>query len=255
MNIALGQYFPADSPVHRLDPRAKLLGVLAFMVGILGATHLGLYVLVALGLGITVRIARIPSSIAIRGLRPFLWLFLLTFLLNAYCTPGSPGPLGTSREGIYQGALLTCRLVLMVWAASILTLTTSPIDLTDGIERLLKPLRRLRVPAHEVAMMMVIALRFLPLLVEEADRIRRAQMARGAQFEGGLLRRVKSMVPVLVPLFISAFRKADALSLAMEARCYRGGEGRTSFSELRFGLKDGLVLAASGLVAVGGLIW
>jgi len=255
MDVVVGQYLPTDSPVHRLDPRAKLLGALSVMVGGLGAAHPGLYALVALGLWLTAWAGRIPFSLALRGLRLFLWLFLLTFLLNAYCTPGSLGPLGTSWEGISQGALLTGRLALMVWAASLLTLTTSPIDLTDGIEKLLKPLRRLRVPAHEVAMMMVIALRFLPLLVEEADRIRRAQMARGAEFGGGLLRRVGSMVPILVPLFLSAFRKADALSLAMEARCYRGGEGRTSFAELRFGLKDGLVLAISGLVAVGGLIW
>ena len=251
MNFALGRYFPADSPVHRLDPRAKLLGSLLIMVGVLGARDLPALGLLALGLVATAALGRLPLSLVLGGLRPFFWLFLL----NAYFTPGSPGPLGTSLEGTSQGAVLTTRLALMVLTASLLTLTTSPIDLTDGIERLLKPLRKVKVPAHEVAMMMVIALRFLPLLAEEAERIKKAQMARGVEFEGGILKRLKNMVPILVPLFMSAFRKADLLSLAMEARCYRGGEGRTSFSELRFGLGDGLALATSGLLALVGTIW
>ncbi|HIE04579.1 MAG TPA: energy-coupling factor transporter transmembrane protein EcfT [Candidatus Latescibacteria bacterium] len=255
MDFTLGRYFPADSPVHRLDPRAKLLGSLLIMIGVLGARSLPAFGLLAIGLSATTALGRLPISLVLRGLRPFFWLFLLTFLLNAYFTPGSPGPLGTSLEGTSQGAVLTARLALMVLTASLLTLTTSPIDLTDGIERLLKPLRRVKVPAHEVAMMMVIALRFLPLLAEEADRIKKAQMARGVDFEGGILKRLKNIVPILVPLFLSAFRKADLLSLAMEARCYRGGEGRTSFSELRFGLGDGLALATSGLLALAGTIW
>lgn len=252
MKFTLGQYFPSDSPVHRLDPRAKLLGSLLLMVGVLGARDLPAFCLLGLWLVAAAVLGRLPILLVLGGLRPFFWLFLLTFLLNAYFTPGRPGPAGTSLEGTLQGAVLTARLALMVLTASLLTLTTSPIDLTDGIERLLKPMRKLGVPAHEVAMMMVIALRFIPLLAEEAERIKRAQMARGVDFEGGILKRLKNMVPILVPLFLSAFRKADLLSLAMEARCYRGGEGRTSFSELRFGLRDGLALATSGLLALAG---
>lgn len=255
-DITLGQYFPVDSVVHRLDPRTKFLSVLVLMSAILVSRNFYFYGLFALFLGIVIAVSCLPPFYVLRNLRPFVWLVLLTVGLHALFTPGHsagiPGLSRLTREGLTEGALFGGRLALLIVTASLLTLTTSPIDLTDGIERLLNPLRRFRVPAHELAMMMVIALRFIPLLIDEADRLRKAQMSRGAQFEGRLIQKIKSLIPLLVPLFLSAFRKADQLALAMEARSYRGGEGRTSYTELRFRWRDGLALGVVvGMLAVG----
>lgn len=242
-DMALGQYYPCDSLIHQLDPRSKLLIVFALILGLFFVNELlglaGFAVLiVAMAL-----LARIPFGYLLRSLRPLLVVIILTFALNALFTPGESlfkaGFINVTREGVQRGTFMTVRLALLITASSLLTLTTSPMALTDGIERVLSPFRRVGIPAHEFAMMMTIALRFIPTLMEEADRIMKAQMARGADFESGsLVRRAKSFIPLLVPLFVSAFRRADELATAMEARCYRGGEGRTRLKVLRIQAKD-----------------
>lgn len=249
-DLTIGQYLPLESPIHRLDPRAKLLSVTAlvtvlfFVRGFLG------YGLVALFLGLAIVLSRISLLYLIRGLRP-LWLIIaITLALHLFMTEGRVlaylGPLKITYEGLFRGLLMTTRLVLLIALTSLLTLSTSPIALTDGIESLLKPFRRFGVPAHELAMMMTIALRFIPTLLEEADKIMKAQMARGADFESGhLMQRAKNLIPLLVPLFVGAFRRADELATAMEARCYRGGEGRTKFRPLVMGRTDWYALAGT----------
>jgi energy-coupling factor transport system permease protein len=206
------------------------------------------YALFAVAVLAIVQLAHLPIRYMFRGLRPLLFLIVLTMLLHLFMTEGRVltylGPLKITYEGLNRGLLMTTRLVLLVLVTSLLTLSTSPISLTDGIERLLKPFARFKVPAHELAMMMTIALRFIPTLLEETDRIMKAQMARGADFESGnLVQRAKNLVPLLVPLFVSAFRRADELVTAMEARCYRGGEGRTKFRPLKMARIDWGVLA------------
>ena len=248
--ITLSQYFPGYSVVHRLDPRTKFLAILFLMVAVLFSKSFVFYFVLIGLVGGVIRLSRLPFGYVVRNVRPFVRLILLTFVFHA-C---SLHPLRVTVEGMAEGALFGLRLAILILVASLLTLTTSPIDLTDGLERLMGPLRRFRVPVHELAMMMVIALRFIPLLIEEADRLRKAQISRGASFEGGWIRKAKSLIPLLVPLFLSAFRKADQLALAMEARSYRGGEGRTSFTQLKLEAKDrvalGLVGVACGLVLV-----
>ena len=239
-NITLGQYLPGDSCVHRLDPRTKILLmvvyiVLAFLVKSLPVFLLPVLLLVAMFL-----LAQVPASYMASSLQPMKWLLVFMFILNLFFTPGETVLwqwkfITITREALRQSVFITLRLVLLVAGTSMLTLTTSPIALTDGLERLLMPLSRFRFPAHELAMMMTIALRFIPTLMEETDRIKKAQMARGADFESGnLIQRAKSMIPILVPLFVSAFRRADELAMAMESRCYHGGEGRTRMRELHF---------------------
>ncbi len=231
-DITIGQYFPGKSIIHRLDARTKIILIFIFIISLFVAGNMygylicGTFMLMALGL------SRVPVKYIFKGLRPLLIILLLTIFVNMFMVGGeilySLGPLDITREGIYQAARMASRLILLVTGASLLTLTTSPIALTDGIENLLAPMRRLGVPAHELAMMMTIALRFIPTLLDEADRIMKAQMARGADFESGnLVKRAKNLIPLLVPLFISAFRRADELALAMESRCYRGGKNRT----------------------------
>ena len=251
-DIALGKYVDVDSPVHRLDPRTKFLAAVALMTAALAVVDPLPLLLFISFLAIAARLARIPAALLLRNLRPFAWLFLFTAVLHAVMTPGRvlvhvPWiDVAVTAEGLRFGLLFCVRLASMVSVAALMTLTTSPIELTDGIERLLKPLRRFGFPAHEFAMMITIALRFIPVLVEEAERIRKAQMARGADFGGGIVRRAKQMVPLLVPLFISAFERADRLAIAMESRCYRGGDGRTSYRQLSFARAD---LAAAVCVA------
>jgi energy-coupling factor transport system permease protein len=247
-DITLGQYFPGTSLIHRLDPRTKLIGTLLFITGIFMAEKIVAYLVLIGFAGLMVALSKIPVKFVARSLRPLWVILLLTVLIHLFSTPGrvlyAIGPISLTYEGLLQGVLMTIRLVLLISMSSLLTFTTSPIVLTDGIERLLKPFQRLGLPAHELAMMMTIALRFIPTLLEETDRIMKAQMARGADFtQGNLLRRAKSMVPLLVPLFISAFRRADELAIAMEARCYRGGENRTRMKELRFAWQDGAAFA------------
>lgn len=255
-DITLGQYFPGKSPIHQLDPRTKILGVITYISTIfLAEDYLAYAILIAFAV-MAVAVSRIPASMVLKSIKPLWIIVLLTLAIHVFSTPGkvvfNVGPLVATQEGIRMGILMSLRLVLLIAVSSLLTFTTSPIALTDGIERLLNPLRRLGVPAHELAMMMTIALRFIPTLLEEADRIMKAQMARGADFaSGNLLKRAKNMVPLLVPLFISAFRRADELAVAMEARCYRGGENRTRMKELKIGKIDiGAVLALLALIII-----
>ncbi len=240
INITLGQYVPGVSAVHRLDPRTKILLMIAYIVLIFLVRSLAVFLVPLAFLILTVLLSRVPVSYLWTAVKPMRLLIVFMFIINLFFTPGST-PLFSFwritvfREGLMQGLFITARLLLLVAGTSILTLTTSPIALTDGLEKLLMPLSRLRFPAHELAMMMTIALRFIPTLMEETDRIRKAQMARGADFESGnIVRRAKSMIPILVPLFVSAFRRADELAMAMESRCYHGGEGRTRMRELKF---------------------
>ncbi|HEY6102281.1 MAG TPA: energy-coupling factor transporter transmembrane protein EcfT [bacterium] len=256
--ITIGQYVPRESPVHRLDPRTKIAAVTAFMTVIFVVRDFVGYGLLALFLLAIIAVARIPIGFVLRGLRPIIFLLLLTVVLNVFFSGVDGGTvvfriwrLTATREGIMRALFIACRLILLVGVTSLLTFTTSPVELTDGIERLLRPFRRIGVPAHELAMMMTIALRFIPTLLEETEKIMKAQMARGAVLDrGGALRRARALIPVLVPLFVSAFRRADELALAMEARCYRGGEQRTRMKELRFAPRDAAALAITVVVAI-----
>jgi energy-coupling factor transport system permease protein len=251
-NIAIGQYYPGNSLIHRLDPRTKIITTFAFIVCLFLVRRSG-YVAVTALAALLVVVSRVPIRFVARGLRPILFIALLTFFLNALVTPGLPlfslGPLVITREGLYQGVFLVWRLILLVLITSFLTLTTPPVVLTDGIESLLRPFRRFGVPAHELAMMMTIALRFIPTLLEEAEKIMKAQMARGADFESGnIIQRAKNLIPLLIPLFVSAFRRADDLAVAMEARCYHGGENRTRLKELHYHTGDYLVYGCAALL-------
>jgi len=239
--IVIGQYYPADSLLHRLDPRVKLLSVIAYVTVLLFVTDfLGLG-LAAVFLAFVIALSRVPVKLLFRGLRAVFFILLFAMLLNLFLTPGeavlfSFGFLQLTTEGIARAGLMASRLVLLVTGSAVLTLTTSPIKLTDGIESLLAPTR---LPAHDIAIMMTIALRMIPTLSEEADKIIKAQKARGADFEtGGLVKRVKNFLPILVPLFVSSFKRADELSTAMEARCYQGGKNRTKMQPLRLTKKD-----------------
>ena len=243
-NITLGQFFPGESIIHRMDPRTKLILVFAFVVGIfLVKSFLG-YLMVGIYILSIIAISKIPLKFMLRGLKPIFIIVLFTLVLNILMTPGENlifqwGRLKIYQEGIRTGFYFAVRLILLVLGSQILTLTTSPLALTDGLETLFKPMQKIGMPVHELAMMMTIALRFIPTLLNETDKIMKAQMSRGADFESGnLVSRAKSLVPVMVPLFISAFRRADDLALAMEARCYRGGEGRTRMKKLAFTKAD-----------------
>lgn len=236
--ITIGQYIPGNSMVHRLDPRTKIIITMAYMIVLFVLNNFQGYLFPVAFILLASVLSGISIRYMARGLRPLIFIIALTFVLNMFMIKGrilyEIGPFDLTYEGLYQGTFMAIRLVLLIVGTSLLTLTTSPIALTDGIERLLSPFKKIGVPAHELAMMMTIALRFIPTLLEETDKIMKAQMARGADFESGnVIRRAKNMVPLLVPLFISAFRRADDLAMAMEARCYRGGENRTRMKELR----------------------
>jgi energy-coupling factor transport system permease protein len=251
-DITIGQYYPADSWVHKLDPRLKIIITLVFIVSLFLIRDFFGYAVALIALGGTIALSRVPLRFILRGLKAIFIILLFTFTLNMFMTGGTPlirlGVLTITREGLYNAVFMGIRLVFLIISSSLLTLTTKPIKLTDGIESLLKPLRALGVPAHELAMMMTIALRFIPTLLEETDKIMKAQMARGADFESGnILRRARNLIPILVPLFISAFRIAQDLAMAMEARCYRGGEGRTRLHALSLGGRD---VAAALLTAL-----
>ena len=249
-DLTIGQHIPGDSVVHRLDPRTKIIGT-ALLITLLFTVDgfLG-YLLAALAIAAVIHLSELPWRFVLRGLRPLLMILLLTVGLNIFLTEGEVVFrflfLTVTREGIARGLMMGTRLVLLIVGTSLLTLTTSPIQLTDGIESLLGPFRRIGVPAHELAMMMTIALRFIPTLLDETEKIMKAQMARGADFQsGGLMQRARNLVPLLVPLFVSAFRRADELAIAMEARGYRGGQGRTKLRELRFGRIDAVALSVA----------
>ncbi|WP_053955675.1 energy-coupling factor transporter transmembrane component T family protein [Inediibacterium massiliense] len=242
-DITIGQYYPVDSIIHRLDPRIKILSTFAYILALFIVKDFTAYLYPVIFLGGVVILSKVPPSYMLRGLKPLFLIIILTFSINIFMTKGEViyelGPLDITKEGLHQAIFMALRLILLIIGTSLLTLTTSPIQLTDGIEKLLNPFKKIGVPAHELSMMMTIALRFIPTLLEETDKIMKAQMARGADFESGnILNRAKSLVPLLVPLFISAFRRADELAMAMEARCYRGGENRTRMKELSFHTRD-----------------
>ena len=243
-DITLGQFFPGKSVVHRLDPRTKILLTVLYIAALFCAKYWFSYLFMLLVLSGCVALSHIPVKNLVRGLKPLIVIIAFTAILNMFFTPGTPvADVWLIRritwEGLRQAAFMMSRIIMLVSGTFLLTYTTSPMALTDALERVFSPLKKLRVPVHEVAMMMSIALRFIPILIEEMDKIMSAQKARGADFEtGGLLRRAKALIPVLVPLIISAFRRADELATAMESRCYHGGDGRTRLHQLRFALHD-----------------
>lgn len=258
-DITLGQYFPGNSLLHRLDPRCKLILVVLYMVFLFVTKNPWVY----LGLGVLlilfVLVSKIPVGFFLKGLKPVAFLIAFTAVFNLFFGSANAehvyfswGIIRITDAGIRQALLMAVRILLLVSATSLLTFTTTPILLTDALERLLSPLKKLGVPVYEFAMMMTIALRFIPTLIEEVDKIIKAQAARGADFDSGsLLQRAKSFVPVLVPLFISAFRRADDLATAMESRCYHGGEGRTRLRELRYAKRDILAFLLFALIGIG----
>lgn len=242
-DITLGQFYPADSVLHRLDPRVKLAGTLVFMVSLFMFRSFSGYLVAALFLGTVIKLSKVPVKFMVKGLKSVMILLMITVVFNLFLTPGEPliqiWKLTVTVEGVKQASFMAIRLVFLIMGASVMTLTTTPNNLTDGIEKALKPLNKIHVPVHEVAMMMSIALRFIPILLEETDKIMKAQMARGADFESGnLIQKAKNLVPLLVPLFISAFRRANDLAMAMESRGYRGGEGRTKMKPLIYQRRD-----------------
>ncbi len=259
-DITLGQYFPGNSPVHRLDPRTKLLLLVVYIVSLFVASNWISYGVIFVFLALTVAISTIPLKSILNGMKPLVMVLIFTGVLNIFFTTGEGEPLlkfwvvKIYWDGIFKALFMMSRILMLITGTFLLTYTTSPIALTDGLESLLGPLKKLRVPVHELSMMMCIALRFIPTLIEETDKIMSAQKARGADFETGkLFDRVKALVPILVPLFISAFRRADELATAMECRCYQGGDGRTKMKILRYKRGD-LNAYAIGAVLLGGVI-
>lgn len=241
--ITLGQYYPVDSVIHRLDPRTKLFGTLIFILSLFFANNIWGYLLATVVLAAVIQMTRVPFSFMVRGLRAILFLLLISVSFNLFLTRGEVlvqfWIFKITREGLKMAGFMAIRLVYLVLGSTIMTLTTTPNALTDGLEKSLGVLNRVGVPVHEISMMMSIALRFIPILVEETDKIMKAQMARGADFESGnLIQKAKAMIPLLVPLFISAFRRATDLAMAMEARCYRGGSGRTKMKPLHYASRD-----------------
>ena len=255
-NITLGQYHPGDSSIHRLDPRCKLALTMVYIAAVFLVQGFVGYALALLFVLSVTHKARISVRYLLKGIRPLLMILVFTFLLNLLFSQGatlwfSLGPLRVTQEGFENALFFSLRLIFLIMGTSLLTLTTSPVALTDAMERLLSPLRLIRFPVHELAMMMSIALRFIPTLLEETDKIMKAQMARGADFESGnLMRRAKAMVPLLVPLFVSAFQRASDLAMAMEARCYRGGEHRTRMKVLRLGMPDAVATLCTLVLVV-----
>jgi len=242
-SITLGQYYQTDSVLHRLDPRVKLVGTFTYLISLFIVDSFVGYILAALFLAAMIMLSNVPFRYIIRGMKAIIFLLLITVVFNLFLTPGEViwqlGFLKMTREGLTFAVKMAVRLSLLILGSSIMTLTTTPTQLTDALESLLRPLKKVHVPVHEIAMMMSIALRFIPILMEETDKIMKAQIARGADFESkNLIKKIKSMVPLLVPLFISAFRRANDLAMAMEARCYRGGEGRTKMKPLVYQNRD-----------------
>lgn len=247
-DITLGQYYPGDSWVHRLDARIKIIWTFVYIISLFLIKDFWGYILILILLGLTIGASHVPLKFILKGLKPIFLIIVFTFTINMFMTKGTRligfGIIEITREGLYNAVFMGVRLVLLIIGSSLLTLVTKPIHLTDGIEKLLSPWQKIGLPAHELAMMMTIALRFIPTLLEETDKIMKAQMARGADFESGnLMKRAKSLIPLLVPLFISAFRIAQDLAMAMEARCYRGGTQRTRMNDMFLKKKDGIAVA------------
>ena len=242
-DITLGKYYQADSVIHRLDPRVKLGTTILFIISLFVFDGVGGYVTAALFLALVIRLSGVPFRFMVKGMKSIVFLLSITVIFNLFLTPGEPilhlWKLTVTQEGVRLAVLLSIRLGFLIIGSSVMTLTTTPNQLTDGLEKMLKPLNKVKVPVHEIAMMMSIALRFIPILMEETDKIMKAQLARCADFESGnLVKKAKSLVPLLVPLFISAFRRANDLAMAMEARCYRGGEHRTKMKPLHYERRD-----------------
>ncbi|MCI7130999.1 MAG: energy-coupling factor transporter transmembrane protein EcfT [Lachnospiraceae bacterium] len=238
-DITIGQYYPTGSVIHRMDPRVKLFGTLVFLISVFAYKGIAGLAVVTLFLAAVIRISKVPFRYMIKGLRAIMILMLITAVFNLFLTSGEVlvqiWRLKITKEGVMAAIRMAIRLTYLILGTSLMTLTTTPNQLTDGLEKALKPLNKIHVPVHEIAMMMSIALRFIPILIEETDKIMKAQMARGASFdEGNIIKKAKSLVPLLVPLFISAFRRANDLAMAMEARCYCGGDGRTKMKPLRY---------------------
>ena len=257
-DITLGQFFPGNTIIHRMDPRTKLLLTVLYIVALFLAKSLVTYGIMLAILAVWIILSKIKLKSILRGIKPILFILIFTGLLNIFYTPGTVlwqwGFLRVTVEGLWSAFFMVLRILMLIACTFLLTYTTSPILLTDGLERLLNPLKKIRVPVHELAMMMSIALRFIPTLIEETDKIMSAQKARGADFEtGSLMDKAKALVPLLVPLFISAFRRADELAIAMECRCYHGGEGRTRLKELHFQSFDILALILGLALCV--LVW
>ena len=231
-DITIGQYYPAKSILHRLDPRVKFVGTIAFLISLFVADSLWGYLLATAFLAVVIVLSKVPVKFMMKGLKPLFFIFILTVVVQIWI-------LKITEEGIRQAIKIGIRLIYLVMGSSVMTLTTTPNQLTDGLEKLMRPLNKIKVPVHEIAMMMSIALRFIPILMEETDKIMKAQIARGADFESGnLIKKAKNLIPLLVPLFISAFRRADDLAMAMEARCYHGGDHRTSMKPLKYQKHD-----------------
>ena len=255
-DITLGQYFPGHSAIHRMDPRTKLLLTIVYIVALFVAQNWISYLVMLVFLLTCIKISSIPPKSIVRGMKPLVFILIFTAVLNIFYTDGGRelvriGSLAITTQGLKRALFMVWRILMLISGTFLLTYTTSPISLTDGLESLLGPLKRLHVPVHELAMMMSIALRFIPTLIEETDKIMNAQKARGADFEtGSVIQRAKALVPILVPLFISAFRRADELATAMECRCYQGGEGRTKMKLLRFGRVDIYAFASCAGVLV-----
>lgn len=246
-NISFGQYIPRDSFIHSLDPRIKIMTCLTIIISLFFITNFLGYFILGVFIMVGIITSRVHPKFVLRGLRPILYIILFTLVIHLFMTEGEViyrlGIFKITREGLIKGLLISCRLFLLILTTSLLTLTTSPISLTDGIERILAVFKFIGIPAHEIAMMMTIALRFIPTLLEETEKIMKAQISRGADFESGnIVNRTKNLIPILVPLFINSFRRADELAIAMEAKCYRGGEGRTHYRQLKIKKTDLLTL-------------
>ena len=242
-DITLGQYYPADSVIHKLDPRVKLFGTLIYIISLFVFKGLPAFILAAIFLVVLIKLSKVPFSYMVKGLKTIVLIMLFAAVFNLFLTPGTKlvsfWIFTITYEGLKNAVVMMVRLICLIIGTSLMTLTTTPNELTDGLEKALSPLKYIKVPVHEIAMMMSIALRFIPILIEETDKIMKAQMARGADFEhGNLIQKAKNMVPLLVPLFVSAFRRANDLAMAMEARCYRGGEGRTKMKPLHYQKRD-----------------
>lgn len=254
-NITIGQYFPGNSILHRMDPRVKVLLLFFLLLEIFLFNNTIAYGLFSVITFAMMMISGVPLRMLIRSIKPLWWIILFTFVIHLFSNPGVPIAkvwiLTITWEGLRMGCFISLRLILLILMSSLLTFTTSPLKLTDALESLLSPFRRFGIPAHELAMMMTIALRFIPTLIEETDKIMKAQQSRGADFTtGNVMKRLRNMVPILVPLFLSAFRRADELAMAMEARCYRGGVGRTQMKSLKTGGIDYLAIGCFVILTV-----
>jgi energy-coupling factor transport system permease protein len=256
-DITLGQYYAKDSVIHRLDPRVKILGTFVYLVMLFLVKDFIGFVFVMICLGAVIAASKVPVKFIVKGMKPILFILVFTFCINVFLYKGTIiwqlGFLKITREGLHQAVFIAVRLAMLIFGTSLLTYTTKPMALTDGFESVLRPFARLGLPAHEIAMMMSIALRFIPTLLEETDKIMKAQQSRGADFESGnLIRRAKALIPILIPLFVSAFRIAQELAMAMESRCYRGGEGRTRLHNMKYEKRDiaGYILIAAFAVVI-----